>query len=994
MNSGARRAFTTSVSVFAMLAAGSALAQENAQAAEAVDDRGGIDEIVVTAQRRAQSLQDVPIAVSAFSNEALADQQIENTLDLQQALPNTTFTKSNFTGSSITIRGIGSPAVATSGDSGIGVHYNDMPLVASRLFENEFFDLERLEVLRGPQGTLFGRNATGGVINLITATPKKEFQAAGEFEYGNFNSIVGRGMVNAPLADFAAVRLAGIYVNRDGYTENVATGNDIDGRDSFALRGSLLIEPTIDTTFTVTAEYFEEDSDRSRIQKQLCATDPTGILGCRPDRLGFGSINSNATLATILSSSQFLSIAASPALAPFALYDVYGPSAFSNANNPTDPRKVAIDFEPTYKADQLIIQAELEHDFGGVVATLNGGYSKTSVRSRTDYNLSITDSVQPQIARLTAIAGGAFGPDAAAIAGGILATPLFQNGQICVSDATREQVGIANGVVNRCADNTSEFDESGIRNEQWSVEARLASDFDGPFNFLIGGLYLQGEATESDYFVNASGLDYASVLLGGPASNFAAIVGPPMFNNLTDLVELDTYGIFGEVYFEVNDQLKITGGLRYSNDKKFVRDRTFLLNFPIPFGTEDARVLAADGRYDADPSVAGAQAFREQTFDDDAITGRLVIDYTPDVAFSDDTLIYASYTRGYKPGGINPAFDPTVLSAPVSFASEKINAYEIGMKNSFGGGTAQVNLTGFYYDYKGLQVSRILNRTSFNDNTDAQVYGLELESILAPTEGLTINASLSYQKTKIKDLAIFDSRDPSAGRSDAVLIKDITNASNCVLASATPGAVSQEALVGIVNAFNQNFDFDGPGPNPSVLRSAVPVPGTNTFGAFSLCGALAGAIASGAFDAFGGQGILLEFQPNGTPILPGGIPVDLSGNELANSPNWKFSVGAQYEILTDGGWTITPRVDVNFTGNSFSSNFNQATDRLEGYEIVNAQLTLRSPDERFYVRGFIQNAFDTLGVTGRYRTDQSSGLFTNEFYTEPRRYGAAVGFKF
>ncbi len=165
-------------SVLAMAVASPAYAQDS-------DSSAPYGEIVVTAQRQSERLQDVPIAVSAFSAEALEKQQIVNPSALQQTLPNVTFTKTNFTSSSFTIRGIGDLCVGTTCDSATAIHVNDMPLLSTRLFESEFFDLERIEVLRGPQGTLFGRNATSGVVNFITAKPDlSAFHAAGEAEYG------------------------------------------------------------------------------------------------------------------------------------------------------------------------------------------------------------------------------------------------------------------------------------------------------------------------------------------------------------------------------------------------------------------------------------------------------------------------------------------------------------------------------------------------------------------------------------------------------------------------------------------------------------------------------------------------------------------------------------------------------------------------------------------------------------------------------------------
>ena len=232
------------------MAATSALAQTPAPdapigKAAAATETTGIAEIVVTATRTAQNLQSVPIAVTAFNAEALEARQITDTQRLVQSIPNTTFTATNFGGSNLAIRGVGTTAVSTSGDSGVGIHINDMPLVAPGLVTTEIFDMQRVEVLRGPQGTLFGRNATAGVVNFITnKASTKQIQAFGEFEYGNYNSIKLTGMFNFPINDKLAIRASGIYIKRDGYTTNLWNDEDIDGRDNYALRGAVHWEPT------------------------------------------------------------------------------------------------------------------------------------------------------------------------------------------------------------------------------------------------------------------------------------------------------------------------------------------------------------------------------------------------------------------------------------------------------------------------------------------------------------------------------------------------------------------------------------------------------------------------------------------------------------------------------------------------------------------------------------------------------------------------------
>lgn len=981
-----RKLHLISATALAVSMAMPAYAQTTPQADD--EDTGFREEIVVTAQRQAQSLQDVPIAVSAFTTEALERQQIDNPQELQLALPSTSITYGNFSGTNITIRGIGSPVVAASGDAGVAIHFNDMPLIGSRIFDSEFYDLERLEVLRGPQGTLFGRNATAGVFNIITAKPDlNAFAAAGEASYGKYNTIQAKGMVNVPIGDIAGVRLAGMYLKRDGYTKNFNTGNDIDGRDYYSVRGSFKLEPSDSTKFTVTAQYFKEDSNRSRGQKQLCATDVTAILGCRPDQEAFQVINGDSTAVGTLGSREFLTIAGFGPLAAFGLGSVYGDDghSYDTAINPTNVRRVAVDFEPFWKSDQLTISAELEQSFGDLTATLTGGYSENEYSSSLDYNLTTTRSLANNPGLVALRAAGAGGNP---IAQAILRSGAFRGNQLCASAFDPLHAGSIGGRVQSCADNTTEFDYSGGKNKQWSIEGRLASDFDGPFNFLLGGLYLESTGRNIDYAVMASGFDYMSTFLGVvtalgaglPSLDYA--MAPPFFHSDTDKAHLKTYGLFGEVYFDLADNLKVTGGLRYSNDKKYIRARQPFLNVLVPYGTTDVNSILAN--FDGDSSKPGQQEFAIQSGTFDEITGRVVVDWKPDVSFTDDTLVYASYTRGYKPGGFNPPYDPNLFPPiPLTFDGELIDAFEIGTKNSFIGGHLQLNATGFYYKYNGFQVSRIINRTSFNDNTDATIYGVELEAIVRPVREFTVNASLSYLKTEIADFNTVDTRNPSNGRSDVVIIKDLQSAANCVVAPAVAGSVPIANTLALVNGFNA---VAGGG----LIRPAVQVPGTNSFGAFSLCGALGSFIRANTpagtylFDAGAGGGF----------FLPGGVERNLKGNELANSPNFKFSVGAQYDIKTNSGWTITPRADLYFTGNAWGSNFNTVRDRIKSYEIVSTQLTVSGPEDKFYARAFVSNLFNSQAITGKYITDPSSGLFTNIYTLDPRTYGVAVGFRF
>ena len=214
-----------------------------AQAAEA----GGseVEALIVTAQKREEDIQDVPIAISAFTQETLERTLIAGGPDLMTQVPNMTFTKTNFASYSIQIRGIGTQAISATTDPAVAVAFNNSAMIRNHFFEQEFYDLQRVEVLRGPQGTLYGRNATAGVVNVLTAKPKHIFEAKLSADIANYSSTRLEGMVNVPLVDDKlSLRLAGAWTKRDGYVTNEVSGQQIDGRDLWSTRLTLGFEPT------------------------------------------------------------------------------------------------------------------------------------------------------------------------------------------------------------------------------------------------------------------------------------------------------------------------------------------------------------------------------------------------------------------------------------------------------------------------------------------------------------------------------------------------------------------------------------------------------------------------------------------------------------------------------------------------------------------------------------------------------------------------------
>jgi iron complex outermembrane receptor protein len=1011
-----------------------------AYAQDAAAEEDTSTEIVVTAQRTSERLQDVPIAVSAFNAEALDKQQIKNTSDLQLSLPNVTFTKTNFTGSSFTIRGIGDLCVGTTCDQATAIHMNDAPLFGTRLFEGEFYDLAQIEVLRGPQGTLYGRNATSGVVNIKSARPKlSNFEANGEFEYGNYDSIKLKGMINVPFGDVAAVRVAGFYLNRDGYTTNVFDNSKLDDRDMYGLRGSLRIEPTSGTTIDLMVQYFREDDKRLRIQKQMCDRDPTGVMGCLAGSRQFEVTNSNTSFVGVLTSREFFATQGIPTA--FALGSLYGsdPYNWAGATNPADYRTVNTDFTPSYYTREWIVQGSIDQDLGGGLSlSLGGNYQNVVLDSQQDYNLSVQNRANyaPALATLSAAAAGLvpglpgsyFAPIAAAL------IPNGPTGTLCTSLPEETLTG-AFGGHRFCTNTPQDFDRSNLQQSSWSAEAIISSKWDGPVNFLLGGIYGKYHLSENSYYVNAFGIDYFTGVFGafnalgraglgaipGVAVPPTGYLGSPFFRSNTDDLTVNTYGLFGETYVKFNDRLKLTAGLRYNHDEKNVRARTTLANFLVPIGTTSAfnspyvygfapTAAPTSARltpFDADPAtpcsissttasgnltpanLTGCELWQERTVRFNEVTGRAVLDF----AITDDNMVYVSYSRGYKSGGINPPLSP-VFAVSDTFAPEFVNAFEIGSKNSFAGGKIVLNLTGFYYDYKGLQLSRIVARTSVNDNVNARIYGLEAEAVLRPTPELTMNFGASYLNAEVsEDKFLANPRDFGGGRADAVIIKDITNGANCAVGS-NSGSVA--GVNNFVNAVNGAINAGAVPGLKSGTAAGAPLQNTTAFpsgsglnstGAFGICGVLSAA-AGGAFApaidpaAFGG-----------ITVYSSGITSNIKGNKLPGAPDYKFSAGAQYALAL-GDLTLTPRADYIYTGKSVGNIFGGPVNEVPSFSQVNAQLQLDGPGKKWFARAWVQNLQNNDSITGLYVTDQSSGNYTNVFTLEPRRYGVTAGLKF
>ena len=996
--------------------------------------RAGVEEIIVTGQKKAERMQDVPIAISAFSMEDLQAQKIEGGFDLLKAIPNVTFSKSNFSSYNFSIRGIGTKAISASTDPGVAVAFNNTALIQNRLFEQEYFDVERVEVLRGPQGTLFGRNATAGVINVISAKPEFDRYAGNiKLETGNFDTKRVVAMGNAPIIEnVLALRVAGAMTQREGYDYNEITGNAINGRDLWSGRLTLAFNPNDRIRSYFLWERFEEDDDRSRTGKQLCHRDdgPEFVgsaqvipdnpdqfqrvmrpalfsQGCKPGSLysdeAFGTPNGLALpfvfgpLALGAVPGAFFPLGRDPETGEtrvlMQLKDPYEGSTQSR-----DLRSVASIRDPRYKASADLFELNFEADLSDVLTfTSQTAYNEDSVYSFQDFNRFNT---QPIFNDTSILVSGAPGNPPSRYVdlapGGIFCDP---------------QLG--------CSDRMVGFDISQADGKQFSQEFRLQSNSDGPYNFSVGANYTKFE-TLVDYYVFynlitslAMGQPFNATTEPGLCTNGAfpsislPITGVPIsdpragcpyvdpnpiesingeghnYFRSKNPYELRSTAMFGEFYWNIEDDLKLTFGLRYTDDTK-----TFI---PVPSQILLGKGILAGGTtsrgYPEKPAI-------EQHWGE--FTGRFGMDWKPILPFTDETLLYAFYSRGYKGGGANPpspgfatgeelvqlarelGADLPTLPAPVlelkaveygrTFEPEFVNAFEIGMKNTLFNGSMLLNLGAFYYDYTDYQVSQIRDRTAVNENFDAKIWGFEVEMLYSVSPDLKINANLGYLDTRIADgETSIDIMNRTQDDPNYTLVKPwVQLPSNCVVPTAV--AENYVANTTYVDAY------------------------------YNLCGGIRGyleILGAGApwFDPTTGQ----AYDVSNYPELNGGAGIrqELGGNELPNSPHWTANLGIQYGHDLGAAWRVTGRVDGYWQGDSWARVYNaDPYDELRSWYNLNVSTWVEQLDWGLKMEVYVKNLLDDAPITDAFLNSDDTALTTNVFVLDPRLIGVSIRMDF
>lgn len=583
--------------------------QGGAQTGQSQDALG---DIVVTAQKRSTTLQRTPISVTALDGDLLQQSQIRSLTEVKTLVPAMQM-GDNGGYAQITIRGIGISSFVAGADSAVALNMNDVYVSRPIAQLTGLYDVASLEALRGPQGTLYGRNATAGSINITTARPTADWSGYGRLTVGNFGAVNAEAAIGGPIAgDVLMFRVAGFVDRRDGYGRNVVTGNPVDDRNSRGIRGTLVFAPTTSLKATVIADYFYENDHNAALHY-------------------FGGIGLTGLPGTIS-----------------------GPPLFvrQGGYTATRLRDTASQRDSMFRLRTASVTGILEWSAGDFGLKSITGYRDQNSRTLTPLDGGSTDNA---------------------------------------------------------------FYYSGEPAHQFSEELQAHYDVDR-LHATAGAFYFKETDSSSP---GVAPFKY-SVL--APAFNLPAL--PAGQDYFVDFVEIGgttrttAKAVFGEISYEVLDGLTLTGGLRYSHERKENQPRNAIsLTKPWTFATPQ-------------PPVNFTQS---TTFE--STTPKIGIQYQA----SSRTLIYATYAKGFKSGGYD------ITTANPAFAPEKLTDYEGGIKTTLFGNKLRLALSGFYYDYSNLQVLQVVGVSLVTTNAaSARIYGSELEFTGLVTPDFQVNGSASW----------------------------------------------------------------------------------------------------------------------------------------------------------------------------------------------------------------------------------------------------------
>ena len=642
-----------------------AKAQTSGQAEPAVS--GDVSqEIVVTARRRAESLQDTPVAITALSAEMLENRQIQQTQDLERVTPSLQFKPAgqlsgNSASAVVFIRGVGQVDPTAAVDPGVGIYLDEVYLGRAVGGAIDFGDIDGVEVLRGPQGTLFGRNTIGGAILVRTKQPELGvWGGRARARVGEYNLREGFAALNIPLASTLAARVSGGYRKRDGYVIRAVDGLDLGNEDGYSFNGALKWQPSSDFDLFIRGDYSKRDEHGAPFV--------------------FAGINEQAPVAAIASVGAGCPGATIP-YAPLAA----GDPRFGAPNVP------------------MIADPRCANDLQAKGPFVNGGTAPVLSNSEV-WGLAATANI-----RLSGVAA-------------VKLISAYRN---------TSSRGIRDG------DNTPLTlitTDVGSESGQFSQEVQLQLDW-GKVSAILGGYYFNEVTDERATVFLAyppSPPVIRSILAGGPGSRDLQV----------SRLKTDSLAGFGEVSVKPAAGLEITGGLRYTTDRKTFLGTVFNL---FPSTQPDPNPLPTLAIPQGGPLFLYHRPFAKSF---SALTGSASVQYRWTNAIS----TYASYARSFKSGGFNTRYNAAPPgNVPVPFDEEDVTSYEIGIKTNIG--RLRFNLAAFQADYDNIQLifRQGVVPLLFNAGK-ARIRGVEAEANLRTAFGLSIDGGVSVLDDKIRSI--------------------------------------------------------------------------------------------------------------------------------------------------------------------------------------------------------------------------------------------------
>ncbi len=629
-----------------------------------------LEEVVVTAQRREVGLQDSALSITAFSGRTLEEAQVFSTGDLAQQTAGISFTNPTPFDMELNIRGVMNTRLdAPSASRSVGIFFDEVVVGRMGLMNMDFYDLERVEILRGPQGVLLGKNVVGGAISIITAKPEFETNASIRAQAGNLDSRLLSGHFNTAINDKLAMRVAAQFRENDGFAENAETGRPLHNIESKQARLSFLYAGDNDFEGRLILEYMEDDGNGT------CAIGENG----NPWDVARGVVGLTDIRKCI-------------------------PEAVQYTNIPGDSRQF-------YEREATSITLRLEK-----------GFENMSLISLTNYREGEGESQYSQTG---------LGPDAPGL------FPAFLEA-IGSGSPLAVPLGLAFDFPVREAEDLSQFVQ----------EFRLVSDFDDSAWDYIAGVYFQRDEVEKN------DLFWGETILGGPPFPFGGLNGESeWFNDATT----DSWAVFGQVGYQITDDLKFTLGARYTEDEidGFISARVNATDDKFNPG-EPTPLVPLTGEPDGEGGIipypvgdAYATPYGE-TWDELTFSG--ILEY----AISDDVMVYGSVSQGYKSGGFQDT-PPNTLGATVAYDPETVLSIEVGLKSEFWNNRLRINGAIFSMDYEDLQVEFTNDQCLCNivsNASDAKIQGMEIEASLAATDSLLIWFNGSFLDTEYENYVI------------------------------------------------------------------------------------------------------------------------------------------------------------------------------------------------------------------------------------------------